>query len=201
VERTFLDGLLARPPVVLGRTLRPFTIGHSLILQALGHPLIRGEPLSPFDCLQAIHVCTRTFAEARDWMWSIDGEPETAVEGPRVFDALKVSRLLEQYYRHAVEAPEILMDEQSRDLNHPLELSLIVGLRSMGATLDEALNEGYRLALWQCLARNERPLVSERTMWIRDHADEIVRQAQADMKLHPVKQGNIRDKRKEPAHG
>lgn len=196
MERTFLDGLLARPPVVLGRRLLVFSIGHSLILEALGHPLVTGKPMAAVDCLAAVHICTRRFFAARDWLWEIDGKSELAIEGPREFDVPLVENILRQYYRHGTEVPEIVMDAHSRDLNHPLQLSLIVGMRSLGATLESALDEGYRLAMWQCLVRNQRAVVSERTQWVIDHADEIVKQAQAEMRLRPVRQGNVNDKRR-----
>jgi hypothetical protein len=62
---SYVQAFFDRPPVVLKRQLRAYSLGHDFILDAAGNPYASGVgPFGVDDFLLAVHVCTLTFAEA-----------------------------------------------------------------------------------------------------------------------------------------
>jgi hypothetical protein len=61
----FFQALMVTPPVVCGRRLLPYSIGHEYVLRRVGSPFIVGGDPRREDVLTAIAVCSRTMAENR----------------------------------------------------------------------------------------------------------------------------------------
>jgi hypothetical protein len=56
---------------VLGKMLKPFTLGHSLLLSRLCSPVIEGIAVNKVRCsdlIQAVEICSRRFCEAEKWI-------------------------------------------------------------------------------------------------------------------------------------
>lgn len=58
------QALFARPPLMLGRRLRPFSLSHALLLRATGNPYAYvGAPATVRDLFAAVAICSRGHAE------------------------------------------------------------------------------------------------------------------------------------------
>ena len=180
METGFLDSLLAKPPVLLGRQLREFSIGHALTLQAIEHPLVCGRELDRYTVLTAICICELTFAECRtllaDWETNMDALAKVMPD----FKVGDVAPLLIDYYTRSTDFPEIMVDELSRGPRYPLELSLIVGLMQIGMTETEALDAGYCRAVWYCAAANGKEIIPTQTRRMFENLEALEAAARAE---------------------
>lgn len=60
MDHVFADAfLLKQPPVCLGRRLLPFSLGHSLVLEAIGSPVLGAGECAPGDLAVAVMVCAQ----------------------------------------------------------------------------------------------------------------------------------------------
>jgi hypothetical protein len=163
METGFLDALLAKPPVLLGRQLREFTIGHALTFQAIAHPLVTGMPLDRLSCLTAISILELSFAECRALLASWDENLALLIKHAPDFDLNVVAPLLIEYYVKSTDLPEVMVEEYSRGPRYPLELGMIVGLMQLGKTEADALDTGFCRAVYYCAAANGRELLPDHT--------------------------------------
>src|ERR1700751_2816398 len=53
------------PAIVLGLLLRPYSIGHELMLWRFKNPLAESRPCSPEQLAQAVWICSSTWNENR----------------------------------------------------------------------------------------------------------------------------------------
>lgn len=162
METGFLNSLLARQPIVLGRKLRPFSIGHALILQAIDHPLVTGRGLTAGDCLSAVVILEGTFEQGRKVIQDFAGEIITASEACGEFDVDLVAGILLEYYMASVNVPEIIVDQFDKSPNYPVKLALLIVLMRLGLSESGALEMSYCRAFWYCIAANGKEIVSER---------------------------------------
>jgi len=63
----WFQALVVAPPVICGRALLPYSIGHELILSELGNVYVRGGGDNRYDLLMALQICSRTVTAFRDW--------------------------------------------------------------------------------------------------------------------------------------
>lgn len=70
MQDVFLNGLtaLAAPPVpvVMGLTLRPFSLGHSVLLEAIDSPFSIGGPRSVADLSVAVWLCSMPYVDGAE---------------------------------------------------------------------------------------------------------------------------------------
>lgn len=180
METGFLNSLLARQPVVLGRKLRPFSIGHALILQAIHHPLVTGRELTAGDCLSAVVILEGTFEQGREVIQDFAVEMLDASEACGEFDAAEVSAILREYYLLSINVPEIIVDQFDKSPNYPVELALLVGLMRLGLSESAALEMPYNRAFWYCIAANSKEIVSERVASMFNNLKELEAQLRAE---------------------
>jgi hypothetical protein len=64
----WFQALMVTPPTICGVQLRPFSIGHEMILSELASPYAVGGPVTDADLLLALQLCSRTVAECREFM-------------------------------------------------------------------------------------------------------------------------------------
>lgn len=62
----YADAFFCQPPVVLGRRLRPYSLGHSFTLDAIQSPFAVGGPVNAFELIGAVLICSMPFAEIVD---------------------------------------------------------------------------------------------------------------------------------------
>ena len=62
----YKNALLTRCPMVLGRHLVPFSLGHAAVLTALESPVIDCKPVTTDDAIVGIYVCSMPYQHALD---------------------------------------------------------------------------------------------------------------------------------------
>lgn len=65
MSEVWIKALMAEPPRMFGRRLKPFALIHRLVLRTLESPLVTGQPASPIDIYLFVAVCSRSLAELR----------------------------------------------------------------------------------------------------------------------------------------
>jgi hypothetical protein len=153
---------------ILGLTLKPFCIGHFLILENCGSPFVTpiDRPVTENDLILAVAVCSRSYEEAREitspqlafkilkpWMRTIY---------PRLFFFRKKInwffrfRLFDEYISAAIQSPLFWTEEGSdrESLGAHFTEHLLVSLMGLGFTYSEAMNlplkQARRLFLTKC---------------------------------------------------
>ena len=113
MQDVFLNGLtaLAAPPVpvVMGLTLRPFSLGHSVLLEAIDSPFVIGGGVSLSDLSLSAWICSKTYEAASVALLSGDQEKPFKKWGHKWAKRGDFSKELEMfrvYIRHYSKAPE-----------------------------------------------------------------------------------------------
>jgi hypothetical protein len=139
--------------------LRPYSIGHEILLSRIESPFVTGSAATLPDLLLACMVCSQTFENGRKltsspslmdlifmrlWRWRLGK-----------FDALAEMDKFETYRSEAMWIPDILVPlGTGRALNSPWPLRLLVTLmQRFHMTEDQALNTPMvkATALWAVL--------------------------------------------------
>lgn len=60
----YAKAFFSEPPTVFGKRLRPFSLGHSYLLEAIGNPVAMGEPYAVQDAAVFALVCSHPWGEA-----------------------------------------------------------------------------------------------------------------------------------------
>ena len=180
MDWVFLHAALVQPPVILGRGLRPFCAGHTIVLEALGNPFVTGAPKDLAALAQAVFVCSRTFEEGVAAINLVAGEdPDTRKlerycrkwgRKERRVDATVEIERFEAYIDEYSEAPELWDEPGDKDLRAPYPYLCAMGALaacSGSISLSEAWNMSICLAA--CLAATAGNLAgSERLMTPED---------------------------------
>lgn len=142
---------MARGATILGRPLRPFALGHKVILHALASPLIVGGTVNLADLAIAVLVCERIFVEARALVFGDAWQAEVKVlaeqsAGANIEEALTAWRI---YVANHTECPLHWSKDPDGegDLRAPWEFHLVVFMADhMGRTEEEAWDTPVNLA-------------------------------------------------------
>lgn len=66
MQQVYINALWLRPPTVFGRRLRPLSLGHAYLLEAIESPCIMSPHLaSRHDVLAAVWICAQPWRRAR----------------------------------------------------------------------------------------------------------------------------------------
>lgn len=63
----YAQAFFSSPPVILGRQLRRYSLGHDFLLDAADNPLVVGGIPNIGDLTLAVHLCGLTFADALEF--------------------------------------------------------------------------------------------------------------------------------------
>lgn len=171
-EQAFLAAAFPEPFRMLGCELRPFAVGHRMLLARLGNRLVTGsERPGVFDLLQALFVCTRDWNSANRkvrtrafnrWLWRIRlrlwlrrllvrlGILPIASASVDAF----ISAFADYLRAHSI-GPEMAptSEEGAREPGTPAVQFIVVSLVAyLNHTPDEAMNEIWGRALHDVFA-------------------------------------------------
>jgi hypothetical protein len=156
----FLKAAVPDPARILGVRLKPFSVGHNILLQREGCALVDGRPGQFSDLILGVSICSRTFEEAvaflsnplRSALW-------LKWWGFKVWLAVRFGgkNLAESagnflaYVRDGSSSPTPMQkDEGGSELHLPITALVLTTLQSRcGYSLSEAMNCPWGLALWQ----------------------------------------------------
>ena len=150
-----------RPYRVLGLTLRPYCLGHALLLELLNSPFTRDDQQPGFnDLVLAVLICANTYETASElirstsmplgvrlWRWQVRCRLSQAGMLDRI-------RLVAEYIKEGSKAPRVWANPELRHGSSAprlaiLKLNLLIHLRKGES---EAFNTPLGLALWESAA-------------------------------------------------
>jgi hypothetical protein len=144
----FLESLINRDHVVLGRKLRPLCLWHMIHLARVQSPLLTGRKPSRADLMLAVAICA--------------SEPESIINDlmPQASEiglfSWKAETAKFRTYQRDFSAPPRRHDPKGKSLQCPWELAVVARLMLYGhMTKREALVEPFGLAMWLCAALGE----------------------------------------------
>lgn len=157
MDAAYLKAAHPEPFRILGRDLRPFCIGHELLLQRFENKfsLESTEQPNEQDLLIAVYICSQPYARGfsldnftiskRAWLFS-------RVFGPKYLTAAIIR--FHQYIEAHTEIPDFYHtgDPQERTVGAPtIQAVKIARMANSTMTEDEVLNMPFSLAFWDHL--------------------------------------------------
>jgi hypothetical protein len=189
LREEYLKAVLPDRHAVLGVRLRPYSLGHDLLLERLGSPFYTLASVPDFtDLALAVNVCAREFHAADEWLnspglpaemkafaKSIVRDCKSKLDVPAKVDAFV------EYVAAGKRVPEFRWQESEHTeviaLESPTVQVVKVALMArLGYTEAEALNCPYGLAWWNYVTLFE----VEGRMRLLDREKIAVQQARAD---------------------
>jgi hypothetical protein len=146
--------------VILGLTMKPFSLGHLMILTRFENaflvPELPGEPLgNPIkfqDLIFGVFTCAHTFENALASFQDETTGRKIKRWGRKVgkFDFEEKAKLFSDYLKDGMRGPEDIVLSEGEKTNLPLfgVLKYVVQ-SSFGLTTSEVLNMPYRQLLWE----------------------------------------------------
>jgi len=179
----FHEALIAEPQTLYGRPLRRFSLGHAVLLHAIDSPFRVDGVLSAYECFKAVGICSRTFEDARLWLFKLSRQ-DCKKEFKQWFKQNhkgSVDAIVEQlneYFTAFLQYPKFWEpDDTSKQPKLPTELLLATALmKQLHFTESQAWNCPYGLAVWYVTAAsgNDKMVVSDE----EDRIAERLRQTQ-----------------------
>jgi hypothetical protein len=142
---------------LLGLKLRPFALGHLVLLHRIESPFVTGDGLPDLHALfSAVFICSRTYEEAdtgiedptlprafRRWRRKLMGW-----FGQRPINLVEKWQQFQQYMREGQWTPTFQRAENTRTVGIPIEQSVRVKLqRELGLSDSEILNRPWALCM------------------------------------------------------
>lgn len=176
---------LPDPVTVLGLRLRPFCIGHAILLQRLGNPFWASGQATADDLAVAAMICSRTYEDGLAMLTEGPGFlMRCRLAGVRALLRVSPQRfqirvaLMASYVRDANSAGPDVWEDDTEDPRRttgmqPLVSMHLAAMRS-GLTSSEALNMPLGQALWTIVAdacaRGRARIVSDRDREVAEMA-------------------------------
>jgi hypothetical protein len=164
MQTAFLKAAIPEPFVILGKRLRPFSLGHELLLQRFENGFAIGSDRMPTidDLVFAVWICSQPYEDAirsiqsplmglrlRLWGWRIGKA-----------DLMDKFDLMLSYITEACQRPEVWSKESAgstgREMGTPSIQFLIMSATRNGWSYRESMDMSYPLAVWLMSAEAER---------------------------------------------
>lgn len=154
---------MPEPFTVLGRKLKPFSIGHEILLQRFdcNYSLMAQKAPGYADLILAVFICSRTFEEALEALQSRSLRIQMRAWGWYCgrFDYPEARSFFQRYLVAHTQWPKrfwFLQQSKGGEPGAPFVQSLKVRLqKDLGYTESGALNAPYAVALWNYLTHLE----------------------------------------------
>lgn len=160
----YSDAFFCEPPTVLGRKLRPYSLGHSFILEATASPFVTGGPVNAFELIGAVLMCSIPFRELVDKINTNGLEAESAAMGKDmdlgVMYAAELAKF-NDYLRTYDKAPPAI--QKKAETECPVPWQFIVAWRLMERIPED---RAWDMPLSLALAYN--------AAWRWEHGDETL---------------------------
>lgn len=168
--RAFIEALIPTPYRILGLRLRPFSLGHLMILRRFDCAYVTGEETTPGDLLLGLIVCSMTYEEAIDaihcgrlvdeverWGKVVSKRRWFGLRAAKPFDLMEKSRLFVEYLAAGNRCPKAFYDAKpTPPKNAPVEQILRVCLmRDLHLSESEIMNQPLALSWWDYMTLGE----------------------------------------------
>ena len=153
LESDFLEALIPGHHRVAGRDLRPFSLGHAMILRRFDSPFLAGKRPGSGDLAFALDICSRTFADGvaalhdrrskRRWRWL----------GYRCMINREAKMLQFIAYLNAgMRYPKCWENSSGSPKKTPmLQITRIINMGNLGKTESQTMDSPYHLAMWDAV--------------------------------------------------
>jgi len=158
----YLHSIIPEPVTILGQELRPFSLGHYLLLNRLECAFLSEdkEPLLG-DLLLGLLVCSNTYEVAQDLLRRDDLGDDIKAWAGNVgeFEADEKAQLFSDYLSRAMEVPKFWTSGQANGSKAGAPWPQLVRTRLLsegGLTARELMNQPLGQTWWDYLALNEQ---------------------------------------------
>jgi len=144
---------LVKPPVLFGRRLLPFTLGHADVLHAAEHPALTDNILTPPDLGSAVFICSKPWEKSTELLRSGKFKAHLIRLGLRASlrpDKTALDRFNE-YREFYVAAPPRWESEKTTPSAAPWHLTLFCAIqKNTNLSMEETWNLTIRRAAEIC---------------------------------------------------
>ncbi len=186
----FLAAAVPTPHVCLGLKLRPFCLGHRLLLERIGSPFVASVEASATvpDLLIAVALCSQTFEDGEQFLADSNSTCQISKWErkisrrywffPRKVDFGIAVSIFRDYLEAGLQQPKIWIHEGRRiETGAPWQQRLKLGLMAIGFSESEALNKYLPLAWHDYLTDREFEMKTK--LFYTDEDAELKRMADA----------------------
>lgn len=157
-DENYFKAVLPKPAVCLKLPLRPFSIGHYLLLARARSPFVYGDRAPTFsDLMEAVFICAGTFEEGRRLHEDPLARLKIWIWGKRIrkADIVREEIKFHEYLTNSMIEPD-LRPGSGRTPGSPWLLRLKQFLvQTMRLSESEAWNYPYAAAVWEYCAHYE----------------------------------------------
>lgn len=158
----YLHSIIPEPVTILGQELRPFSLGHYLLLNRLDCAFLSDDKEALLgDLLLGLLVCANTFETSQDILRRADlGDDIKAwAENVGEFEADEKAELFTAYLAAAMEVPKFWTSGQANGAKVGAPWPQLVRTRLLsegGLSAEEIMNQPLGQTWWDYLALNEQ---------------------------------------------
>jgi hypothetical protein len=167
VHEDFYSAVIQEPTTVMGLRLRPFSLGHVILLGRVKSSFVtEGETLSLHDLALSVLICAQTYADGLKlfsdrnlskfftrWHSKLRGESWVTRIGwrkPVEIDYAQKARELSDYIQKGSKVPDYSYQPADfKEMNCPsVQIVKVTLMRDMGFTEAELMDRPWALCLW-----------------------------------------------------
>jgi hypothetical protein len=150
MSASYFKAAIPEPHTILGQRLRPFSLGHYLILSRFGSPFVsEGNAVAGRDDLIfAVLVCTMKYDEFFEFIFSEDCDAQVTSWGKNVgpFDINEKVMAFQKYFLEGTQMPKF-WEEQSKPASpsgtHWSQAMMVTLTSQVNYTHDQVLNHPF----------------------------------------------------------
>lgn len=141
----YLTAAIPEPYRILGLRLKPFSLGHYLLLRRFGCAFVsdREEQATHEDLIIGVLICSMKFDEFLEFIEDPDSEKELASWGAKAYDCDLLDRiqLFKRYLSEGSKVPQVWFEEEGDASGaHWSQYVLLSLTGNLGYTHEEAIN-------------------------------------------------------------
>jgi len=156
--QSFHDTIVPDTYEVLGIRLRPFSLGHYILLEKNACALLLGGSATVLDFAVAVVVCSSTFEEFMEAQASgqVEKHAKKLAKVCREIDLEKESQFMRDYLEDGLQGPSYWFKDKGKNLETPLAQVIRVQLHSKtNLTEAEIMNRPFAMNLWDIVTLGE----------------------------------------------
>lgn len=173
LERDFEQALIPPAVRIAGRNLRPFSLGHAMILRRFDSPFMRGRRPRAGDLAFALDICSKTFEQGIEalhsrrskWRWKWLGYRCLFREDDKMLAFIG-------YLTNGMRYPKCWENADGKaKKSPPLQIARIINMGQIGKSESQTMNCPYHLAMWDTVTWLE---LTDKVDPIDDQDDEFI---------------------------
>lgn len=156
--RDFNSTIVPDTHEVLGIKLRPFSLGHYILLEKNNCALLLGGPATVIDFAIAVVVCSNTFEEFLEAQRNGEVQKHTKrlAKVCNQIDLEKESRFVANYIEEGLLGPSYWFKEKGKGLSTPLPQIIRCQLhKNTNLTESQIMNRPFAMNLWDIVTLGE----------------------------------------------